>query len=430
MLPEGEAAAADVVVVGAGLAGLACARHLVAAGLHTVVLDAADAIGGRVRTDVVDGFRLDRGFQVLNPAYPVLPLVLDVPALDLQPYEAGIAVAHGAATSILGDPRRSPRAGVRAALTPYVGPVAKARLARLALRAARTDVRELLHQPDTTSAEALARAGIPPAAVDGLLRPFLSGVFLEDELATSRRFLDLVLRTFAGGRPGLPAAGMQRLPELVAAPLPADTVWTGVQVTALEGSANDVRVRTSAGTWRARAVVVATAAGAAGALLPGLALPAERTVTTWYHAPDDVDPRELLGGRRLLLVDGQRRGPLVNTSVLSTVAPSYAPAGRVLVSSSVLGLHGADTDTAVRRHLALLYQAETARWPLVARVPVPGALPAMVPPLEVRKPVRLGEGRYVCGDHRDTGSIQGALVSGRRAAQAVLTDLQAGSIAA
>jgi hypothetical protein len=147
-----------------------------------------------------------------------------------------------------------------------------------------------------------------------------------------------------------------------------------------------------------------------------------RAVTTWYHSPP-AEPR-LLGGRPVLMVDGERRGPVVNTAVLSQVAPSYAPVGRTLVSSSVLGVGGPAADEQrVLRHLAMLYGVDTSHWPLVSRVEVREALPAMPPPLTLRKPVRLLDGLYVCGDHRDTGSIQGALVSGRRAASAVLAEL-------
>jgi hypothetical protein len=146
-------------------------------------------------------------------------------------------------------------------------------------------------------------------------------------------------------------------------------------------------------------------------------------VTTWYHLADQ-SPEDLAGGRPVLVIDGARRGPLVNSTVISNAAPGYAADGSVLVSSSALGIHtGPAADADVLRHLSLLYRVPTAGWELLRRFEIPAALPAAPAPLNTRREVRLGDGRYLAGDHRDTPSIQGALVSGRRAAQALLADL-------
>jgi hypothetical protein len=172
-------------------------------------------------------------------------------------------------------------------------------------------------------------------------------------------------------------------------------------------------------------VVVAAQARAAARLLPGLDVPAAHALTTWYHLAD-CPPRQLTDGRSVLVVDGQRRGPVVNTVVLTHTAPSYASAGRVLVASSALGVRReAATEADVRGHLGLLYGADTRSWQLVGHYPVADALPALPATTPLQRPVRFGDGGYVCGDHRDTPSIQGAMVSGRRAARAVLEDLGA-----
>lgn len=409
-------ARADAVVVGAGFAGLCAARRLAAAGVDVAVLEASDGVGGRVRTDVIDGFRCDRGFQLYNPAYPEGRRLLDHHALDLRPFAAGVVVARGHRRHRVGDPRRLPSWALESALAPVGTPLDTARLARLALHVATARPADLTTQPDVTAALALTRARLSPAFVEGVLRPFLAGVFLEDGLATSRRFLDLVLRSFARGTPAVPAAGMAAIPGQLAAGLPPGAIRLGTAVTDVTAHG----VATDRGPVRARAVVVATDPETAARLLPGVAAPAMRAVTTYYHVPPDG---KLLGGVPALLVDADRRGPVVNTVVLTAAAPSYAPAGRTLVSTSVLGLPAGDAEDRVRRHLALLYGADTTRWDLLTAYAIRDALPAAPPPLDVRRPVRLGGGRYVCGDHRDTPSIQGAMVSGRRAADAVLADL-------
>lgn len=411
----------SVIVVGAGLSGLAAARHLARRGVDVTVLEGSDAVGGRVRTDVVDGYRLDRGFQLYNPAYPEGARVLDHQALDLKPFIAGarIVLARGGRRRVerVADPRREPSWAVPS-LTARIGsPVSLVRFGAYVVSRAVRSVESLHGDPDVTSAEALRRAGADRQLMERVLRPFLSGVFLESELSTSRRFLDVVLKSFVHGTPSVPARGMQQIPEQLAAGL---DVRLGHQVTAASARAVDVA---GGDAHRADAVIVATDPRTAGHLITDVAVPVGRSVTTWYYRPA-CSPRELADGQAVLVLDGEGRGPLVNTVVLSHAAPEYAPAGSALVSASALGLHDdAASEKAVREHLEWLYGVPTKNWDLIASYPIPCALPAMAVPFEFTRPVRTTDGLYVAGDHRDTSSIQGALVSGRRAARAVLKDL-------
>jgi len=410
--------------VGAGLAGLCAAEPLVRAGLDVIILEAGDAAGGRVRTDRIDGLQLDRGFQLYNPSYPAARTVLDHAALDLRPMVAGLQVAIGSRHHTLADPRREPGsvpAGLATALAPIGRRADRVKFGAYAWWASRVSMDSLRGRPDVDAESALRAAGIGDGLIDTVLRPFLAGVFAEDALATSRLFMDLVLRSMVRGTPSVPAGGMGAIPGQLAARLPAGCLRLGQEVERINGTAVAVAGR----TVTARAVVVATAGDAAASLLPGLPAPAVHALTTWYHLADT--PAQLLThGRSVLVVDGQRRGPVVNTVVLTHTAPSYATGGRVLVSTSALGVRGgAATEADVRGHLGLLYGADTRRWELVGHYPIAGALPALTPGTDLRRPVRLGAGRYVCGDHRDTPSIQGAMVSGHRAAHAVLADLAA-----
>lgn len=406
----------DVVIIGAGLAGLAAARQLAIHGCDVVVLEAGDGVGGRVRSDCVDGFILDRGFQVLNPAYPELARVVDLDALNLQPLTPGLLVALDTGLARLGDPRALP-GWAASALSPATGSLlGKARFARYARALSRRPPSaDAADSVDDTAAAVLEEVTGDPRFVERVLRPFLCGVFLEPDLATSRRFLDLVLRSFVRGRPALPAHGMQALPDQLHAALPAGTVRLHTPVTGLTGTG----VHTVEGDVVGKAVLVATDPATAGHLLPGLDVPAARPTTTWYHATST----EVTDGRGVLVVDGLRRGPVVTTIAISNAALSYAPAGATLISTSVLGVAGV-TEHDVRRHLATMLRVDTGGWECIGAVRTPYALPAMTPPLQVQKPVRLGDGRYVAGDHRDTASVQGAMVSGRRAADAILDDLR------
>jgi glycine/D-amino acid oxidase-like deaminating enzyme len=418
------ATGADVVVVGAGLAGLAAARALVAAGCEVQVVEASDGVGGRVRTDLVDGLRLDRGFQLYNPGYPEGIRQLDHDALDLRSFTPGVVVAMAGRRYRLGDPRRLPMWTIDALRAPVGSAADKARFAAYAVGCARADMSELRARPDCTTEQALRTAGISDRLVDTLLRPFLSGVLAEDGLETSRRFLDLVLRSFVRATPAVPGLGMGEIPAQLAQGLPAGCLRLDQPVRAVAPGV----VRTDGGDTRAAAVVVATDGSTAADLLPGLPEPGWHALTTWYHLAD-TEPGKLTSGQPVLVVDGQRRGPVVNSVVITHAAPAYAGDGGVLVSTTTLGAGtsrpgtdiGAEAD--VRGHLALLYGVDTRRWTLAARYAIPRALPAMPVPLDLRRPLSRGDGVFVCGDHRDTSSIQGALVSGRRAAEAVLDHL-------
>jgi glycine/D-amino acid oxidase-like deaminating enzyme len=428
----------NTIIVGAGLAGLACAADLAAAGAAVTVLEASDAVGGRMRTDRIstdristdristgrtgtghrDGFLLDRGFQVFNTSYPQVQRRLDLRALQLSPFTPGMLLHTAAGRRRFADPTRRPGDQgdlIRGRLT---GPAGLAALASLSARDMLPPARWLKRGPDQSTLAALAGARIPGELTEGLFRPFLAGVFLEDQLETSGRFFHLVWRSMLRGTLCLPRRGIQAVPEQLAAALPPGTVRLETPVRTLTG----LGVLLADGReLPADAVVVATGAAAAAALLPGLAVPKTRTVTTVYHAAPASPLAE-----PSLLVDTERE--ILNTCVLSEVSPGYA-AGRALISSSVLGGGGADREPAVRKRLAVLYQTDTAGWEHLDSYTIDGALPAMPAPLCLSQPARVGSTgraggprRYVCGDHRATGSVQGALASGARAAREVLAD--------
>lgn len=405
--------APDVVVVGAGLAGLACALDLCRAGWRVALLEASDGVGGRMRTDRRDGFLLDRGFQVFNTSYPQVKRRMDLRSLRLRPFTAGV-VAHTSKGPVrLADPTREP--GAAGALLPgrFLSARDLAALAALTARDAVLPASIIGRRRDRSTSAALSRAGLSDAVIADILRPFLSGVFLEDRLETSARFFHLVWRSMARGTLCLPVNGIGAVPAQLADGLPDGVLRLGTPV----AEVTDAGVLLRDGSEvPARTVVVAADPANAARLLPDLTVPDTRTVTTYYHAADSTPAAE-----PILRVDAT--GAILNTCVLSEVAPTYAPPGTGLISTSVLGTDRPGRAEAVLRRLAELYGTDTGGWRRVAACTVEGALPAMPPPWPLSRTTRLGPGRYVCGDHRATGSVQGALASGARAAREVLADL-------
>lgn len=405
----------DVIVIGAGLAGLRCATRLADAGRDVVVLEAGETVGGRERTDIVDGFRLDLGFHVLNPAYPAIRRWVDVDALALRRFPVAVGVRLEDRVVRLAHPVRHPFSLPETLASGLVRPADLAALARWAAPTA-VSARAAKAGTDRTLEEAWDRAGLRGPLRESVLEPFLAGVLADDRQETSDAFVRLLVRSFAIGRPGVPAAGIGALPAQLADT--ARRAGAGIRVghrvvsTRPRGSGWHVGIE-GRDAVTARAVVIATG------LDPALdvALPRPRGLQTWWFATDDAPSEDAA-----LRVDGRRRGPIVNTAIMTNTAPTYAPRGQHLVQATCV-MPSAATEDGIRSQLAEIWETDTRPWRLLRRDDIARALPAQDPPLRLRRPVRLGDGRYIAGDHRDTASIQGALVSGQRAAEAVLADL-------
>lgn len=417
---------ADVVVVGAGLAGLRAATVLAVAGLHVIVLDAEDVVGGRQRTDIVDGFRLDRGFQVLNPAYPAVQRWVDVDSLDLQPFPVGVLVRRADRMAELAHPLRHPSRAIASLRSGLLSPrelIALARWAGPALRRPRA----VIAGPDRTLREGWDAAGLRGPLRTEVLEPFLAGVLADDSLVGSDAFAQLLVRMFALGRPGLPAEGIAALPRHLAAVAVAAgaELRLGMRVEHVRTASVAVSIVVAGGdTITAGAAVVAVGPDAVDGLAD-IARPPTLGLQTWWFAADEPPSRSAM-----LAVDGRRAGPVVNTAVMSNTNRAIAPAGSNLIQATALLPAGARTDArlapderTIRAHVAEIWGASTADWRLLRRDDVHDALPAQRPPLRVAQPPMVADGGFVAGDHRDTASIQGALVSGDRVARAVITRL-------
>lgn len=371
-----------------------------------------------MRTDEVDGFLLDRGFQVMLTGYPELRSDVDLDALDPRPFSPGVTVRAGGRFHRLADPTREP--GSAPGALRVASPLDGVRLLAWRHHVLSTPGHRLATAPQTTTDELLRGRRFSRRLVDAFFRPFLSGTFFDERMSTSSRLTELVFRSFFRGEVTVPADGMQRLPEQVAAGLPDDSIRYGARVERVDRGA----VATADGRVTADVVVVATEAPVAARLLEGRAQvqTAARAGTTVYYAA----PTSPVGGPDLVLgADGD--GPVTTVAVMSDVAPAYAPAGRHLVSVSLTGVPDLDDgalDRVVRAQLRGWWGSPVDGWDRLRVDRIPYAQPRMDPVdlPTLRRPVRVDDGLYVCGDHRDTASLQGAMVSGRRTAEAVIAD--------
>jgi len=419
----------DVVIVGAGMAGLTCARALRAQGASCVVLEAGDAVGGRVRTDDVGGFRVDRGFQVLLTAYPTARRWLDYAGLGLGHFEPGALVATPEGEARVSDPFRRPGRLLETWRAPVGAAGDKLRIAVLRLAATAGGIDGVWTKgmaPDgamrTTAAELAAR-GFTPAMLERFLRPWLGGVFLERDLATPAAMMFFVYRMFSQGYAALPTGGMQRIPEQLAAGLGPDGVVLRARVARTEPGAVELL---DGQRVPARQIVVATDREEATRLVDEIGGAAWRGVINVQWAA----PRSPLAGQPMLWLNGRGRGLINNLVVPSDVAAGYAPAGQALVSATVLG-DAPDDDGELTRALGLelaeRFGQEVWTWRPLAVRRIRRALPVVSAPGTGREPREVREGLWICGDHRASASIEGAMASGEATANTILARLGLGT---
>lgn len=379
-------------------------------------MEASDAVGGRVRTDMVDGFLLDRGFQVFLDAYPEAGALLDKSLLDLHAFQPGALVFDQGHLHRVMDVFRVPRYVLTSALAPVGSWLDKLRVAWLKWQLGEASLESLTSEEEMSTEAYLRRAGFSSRMVDGFFRSFYGGIFLERELRTSSRMFAFTFKMFSQGYATLPARGMGEIPRQLASRLSPSTIRLRQRVT--EVRAGGVTLE-SGKRCAGDAVVVATDATIANQLLPGLngVEPSWRSVTCLYFAASRSPLRE-----PIIALNGSGLGQVNNVCVPSDVAPGYAPDGQSLISVSVLGMPDprglADR---VQTELRAWFGSQVHDWRHLRTIPIARALPEQPPGVGMRGPgYRMQHGVYVCGDFQWSASIEGAMLSGKRAADAVL----------
>jgi phytoene dehydrogenase-like protein len=411
----------DVIIIGAGLSGLCCALRLQETGLSILLLEASDGVGGRVRTDQVDGFLLDRGFQVLLTAYPEAQLMLDYGSLNLRYFAPGALIRYDGHFYRFVDPLRRPKDALLTLLSP-IGTIGdKMRIALLRRRTRQGTLPDLYQRREATTLHSLKKFGFSENIINRFFRPFLSGVYFDRNLDVSSRMFEFGFRMFSAGGTALPARGMGTIPGQLASGIPGGSIRTGARVQSVE----ERSVRLEDGeVLKGRTVVIATEGPETARLLGEKEIPPSRGMTGLYFAcekPPIPEP--------LLVLNAEGSEPVNNLCVPSLVSPFYAPQGQHLVATTIIGTReegDEDLEAQVKTQLNSWFGPDVEKWRLLRVYRIPHALPVQAPPVpDPTDPlVQVSPWLFTCGEYRNVASLQWAMVSGRRAAEAVIQSLE------
>ena len=407
---------ADVIIIGAGLAGLSCARILQKHRINYLLLDGAEKVGGRIRTDVVDGFQLDRGFQVLQTAYPDAKQILSYPDLKLKSFFPGAMIRYHDKFHRLADPFRDIYTAAKGLFSPVGSLKDKLLVGIMRTQLTLGTLEKLLQKPEVTTLQRLKTFGFSDVIIDRFFKPLYSGIFLENELSTSSRAFDFNFRMMALGDICLPAEGMEAIPRQLLTMLDSARIRLNSKVASL--SENKV-ILASGETLTAPNIVLAVDQPQACKLLEVTVDPKMKTVITLYFTastPPTSSP--------ILFLNAESSGPVMNMCVPTNVCKSYAPEGKVLISCSVLKHEFASEEMLVQKVLEQMKQwfgNQVDAWKHLRTYKINNALPAQEPPLQdvSSKPMQIGRGLYQCGDYGGIASIQTALQSGRVVGEAL-----------
>lgn len=405
----------DVIIIGAGLSGLSAAIHLQNEGREVFIIESTDRVGGRIKTDMHEGFRLDRGFQVLLTAYPEAKKILDYEALNLQKMLPGANVIYDGGNFEVSDPFRQPSALFSTIFAPAGSLADKIKTFLLKKKLQNKSIEQIFSQPETTSLEKIKAYGFSSKMINRFYAPFMAGIYLENNLKTSSRIFDFVMKMFSEGDAAIPALGMEEIPKQLASKLPTDCFLFNQKVVDIV----DNKVYTEDGQcFEASQILIATNANELSSkFYPQQKIEKQQVTNVYFEA------KEAPLKKAIVTLNASKNKKWVNNlTVLTNVSKAYAPAGKILISVSCNGyLNVQDEEIAenMRRELLPWYGESVLQWKMLKTYKIPYALPNQDAVLDDIKAseIKISETLFICGDHLLNGSINAALKTGRLAAE-------------
>ncbi len=408
----------DVIIIGAGLSGLAAAIHLQNEGRKVFIIEASDRPGGRIKTDLHQGFRLDRGFQVLLTAYPEAQKILDYEALNLQKMLPGAHVLFDGGSFEVSDPFRRPSALFSTLFAPVGSLKDKLLTFMLKKNLQKLSIDEIFNQPERTSIEKIKEYGFSSKMINRFYAPFMSGIYLENKLQTSSRIFDFVMKMFSEGDAAIPALGMEEIPKQMASKLPEDCFLFNQKVADII----DNKVYTEDGkSYEASQILIATNANELSQrFFPKQNNEKQQVTNVYFEAPEAPIKKAIV-----VLNASENRKWVTNLTVISNVSADYAPAGKVLISVSCNGsldLEDEKIAENMKNELLSWFGETVLNWKMLKTYKIQYALPNQDSVSNVlnTSDIQVKESLFICGDHLLNGSINAALKTGRIAAETMM----------
>ncbi|WP_041264128.1 protoporphyrinogen/coproporphyrinogen oxidase [Bernardetia litoralis] len=412
----------DVLIIGGGIAGLTAAKKIHKRGLSVKIIEATDRVGGRVKTDIVNGFRLDRGFQVLLTAYPETKKILNYSKLQLKNINAGALLHTDKGVFEFADPFRNPSKTLSTLANPIGTWADKLRMLLVKTEINGKGLHEIFTQPETTTYQALRQNyRFKSSLIEQFLNPFLAGIFLEKDLETSNRMFDFIFQMFSKGNGAVPALGMEEIPRQLASSLPNDAIVTNEKVVSI----NKNKATTESGNeFEAKTILIATDNNEFAQSYRATTSENETTrgTTNLYFSMD-----KSIIKRPVLCLNSLKNRLVNNFVVMSDISSDYAPIDKSLLSVSIVTDNENKNFTEeeliekARRELSLWYGTHAYEWDFLKSYSIPHALPNQnsvkyTPSME---DLKIHDGLYRCGDYLLNGSLNAAMRSGRLVADLI-----------
>ncbi len=407
----------NITIIGAGISGLTAAVYLHKKGFKIQILEASDRAGGRIKTDIVDGFRLDQGFQVLLTEYPETKALLDYEKLNLKRFLPGATVLYEDGEFEIADPFRRPSA-LFSTLFAHVGSLKdKINTFFLKNKLVKIAVPTIFKQPETETISQLKKYGFSDKMIDRFYKPFFSGIFLENDLKTSSNMFDFVMKMFSEGDAALPALGMEEIPKQLVAMLPENSIVYNVKVNAIDKNKIICEDRQIFETDK---IIIATeATGFASRYISKNKQNFNQVTNVYFEAKVAPTKKAVV----VLNATSDKKW-FNNLTVMTNISEKYAPKGKVLIAISLNGIPKIDDETLannMKTELKKWYGNQVNDWKMIKSYRIKYALPNQnhVKNEVDKNDIQINDNLFVCGDHLMNGSINAAMKSGRLVAELI-----------